>query len=404
MKSEKLLLAIGEARAEFVEESMPAPKRRLLRWASLAACLAVTAAAGAWYFASAGQQNGGGSGELPMLTLSESTASMGFEGYMAYNFDELAFANPWQEGMQLDTLPVYRNGRVYDPGQAAERDYDGMKERLLDAADRLGLDAADIVITDDVPNEEKQAAIREKFASVGDTVPEGYFDPSRFFFEEGGYSAEVDDQMTVTIRPDQPVTLPDGYRFGTNVSYEDMVKSGNYLLEQYRGLIGMKNPVVGITGGDRDIYADQRYELLYYEDGNTPEEKILGYNFNTMRFYYNDEGQLYLLRSYSQDLSDKVGDYPIISANEAKELLLAGNCATSVPYPLAGEEYIARVELLYRTEPSCAYYLPYYRFLAELPEMGARDGLKHYGAYYVPAVESRYIANMPTYDGNFNGA
>ena len=60
--------------------------------------------------------------------------------------------------------------------------------------------------------------------------------------------------------------------------------------------------------------------------------------------------------------------------------------------------------MLYRTEPSCAYYLPYYRFLAELPEMGARDGLKHYGAYYVPAVESRYIANMPTYDGNFNGA
>ena len=168
MKSEKLLLAIGEARAEFVEESMPAPKRRLLRWASLAACLAVTAAAGAWYFASAGQQNGGGSGDLPMLTLSESTASMGFEGYMAYNFDELAFANPWQEGMQLDTLPVYRNGRVYDPGQAAERDYDGMKERLLDAAGRLGLDAADIVITDDVPNEEKQAAIREKFASVGE--------------------------------------------------------------------------------------------------------------------------------------------------------------------------------------------------------------------------------------------
>lgn len=414
MKSEKLLAAVGEVRAEFVEESMPAaPKRRPLRWASLAACLAVTAAAGtaaAWYFTSLGQHNGGGniSGgetELPMLTLSETTVSMGFEGYMVYDFDDLVFANPWHEGMQLDTLPVYRNDLAYnDFGRAVSPDYDRMKERLLDTADRLGLDIENIVITDDVPDEEKQAAIREKFASVGDTVPDGYFDPSRFFFEAGGYSAEVDAQMTVTIELDQPVTLPDGYRFGTNVSYQEMVKAGNYLLEQYRELIGMKNPIAGIGGGDRNIYADQDYRLFYYEDGETPEEQILGYNFNNVHFYYNEEGQLYLIRSYAEDLSDKVGDYPIISAAAAKELLLAGNYATSVPYPLAGEEYIAHVELLYRTERSCEYYLPYYRFLAELPEMGVRDGLKHYGAYYVPAVESRYIANMPTYDGGFNGA
>ena len=28
--------------------------------------------------------------------------------------------------------------------------------------------------------------------------------------------------------------------------------------------------------------------------------------------------------------------------------------------------------------------------------------MKTYGAYYVPAVESRYISNMPVYDGTFN--
>ena len=28
--------------------------------------------------------------------------------------------------------------------------------------------------------------------------------------------------------------------------------------------------------------------------------------------------------------------------------------------------------------------------------------MKTYGAYYVPAVEQRYISNMPSWDGSFN--
>ena len=37
-------------------------------------------------------------------------------------------------------------------------------------------------------------------------------------------------------------------------------------------------------------------------------------------------------------------------------------------------------------------------------EMGdmKKYGLKEYGAYYVPAVEERYISNMPLWDGSFN--
>ena len=46
--------------------------------------------------------------------------------------------------------------------------------------------------------------------------------------------------------------------------------------------------------------------------------------------------------------------------------------------------------------------------LVELPEekevtdSKGDTEMKTYGAYYVPAVESRYISNMPVYDGTFN--
>ena len=91
-------------------------------------------------------------------------------------------------------------------------------------------------------------------------------------------------------------------------------------------------------------------------------------------------------------------------AEAARELLLAGHYATSVPCALPGEESIAKVELVYRAGTYEQVWLPYYRFLAELPkELGPADpALKDYGAYYVPAVEGKYIANMPTYDGGFN--
>lgn len=73
-----------------------------------------------------------------------------------------------------------------------------------------------------------------------------------------------------------------------------------------------------------------------------------------------------------------------------------------IPYAMPGEEYIARVELAYRTGRFEEILLPYYRFYVLLPEIEDNNGLKTYGVYYVPAITDEYIANMPVYDGRFN--
>ena len=99
-----------------------------------------------------------------------------------------------------------------------------------------------------------------------------------------------------------------------------------------------------------------------------------------------------------------MGDYPIIDVGKARELLLDGHYITNVPYELPGENYIAKAELVYRVGELETYYMPYYRFYVEVPEEEgiAGEGTKTYGAYYVPAVESTYISNMPVWDGRFN--
>ncbi|MBQ7774398.1 MAG: hypothetical protein IJ379_00605 [Lachnospiraceae bacterium] len=85
--------------------------------------------------------------------------------------------------------------------------------------------------------------------------------------------------------------------------------------------------------------------------------------------------------------------------------------ATTVPYDFPGEEYIRDCELVYRTHILEKYYIPYYRFYVELPEIegnttinaaALEHGLITYGAYYVPAVEEKYIENMPVGELKFN--
>lgn len=136
-------------------------------------------------------------------------------------------------------------------------------------------------------------------------------------------------------------------------------------------------------------------------------EDILNYNFRCVRFFPGDNGNLNAISmGDGLLLSEKLGDYPVISADEATERLIAGNYQTSVPSAFTGKENIGKIELVYRTGRLEEVLLPYYRFYVLLPDSintaGADNGLKTYGAYYVPAIADEYIADMPTYDGSFN--
>lgn len=157
-------------------------------------------------------------------------------------------------------------------------------------------------------------------------------------------------------------------------------------------------------GGDYSKYdtkLQQEYQIEFYDKGENDVDAIINYNFNQFAFDCDDNGKFYLASICQPDLSKKMGDYPIINTKKAKELLLKGNYITTVPYKIPGENFIAKVELVYRTGAREEYFMPYYCFYVELPEE-ERDGLKTYGAYYVPAVEKEYLTNMPLWDGSFN--
>lgn len=328
---------------------------------------------------------------------------MGFEGYLAHDADELVNANPWNSGLKISSLPVYKNCLHFkkSTGKMTGGDFGQMKAFLLEIARALSIDAANLEITDDSPTPESRRQVEEKFASTGEEVPEGYFDPTAVLAKRNGIRIKVDEAMTAEVAFEQPVALPEGYLSGGSMSYEEAVRIAKYFEKIYRDLIGMKNSKINISGGGYDIESNQWYEIGLYEGEGDVAEQIVNYAFRRAVFYIEKNG-LSMIRLFRPNLSEKIGNYPIITDTKAKELLLNGNYMTTAPDRFPGEQYIVKTELVYRNLEMEEYYMPYYRFYVELPEMERQGGFKNFGIYYVPAIEGDYISNMPVWDGGFD--
>lgn len=321
-------------------------------------------------------------GQLPQLPLSEEVTNpngMGFEGYLAYDCSELVNANPWRQDAKLSTLPVYRNLAPVDAaGVPKAPDPARTREVLLKTASLLGLDP-DSLELDGEPDMGLNFTARAE-----------------------GVEIRAWEDQTVTISFDPAIPLPEEYEFGYSAAYEELAAAAEYLKAEYRDLIAMDDPQVNISSGDYTIYGDQMYSLEFFDKGDSLVDTLINYNFRRAAFCGDDEGKLFIIRLYSTDLSEKAGDYPIITAQAAQKLLLEGRYITNVPYELPGKQYVKEVELIYLTGGREAYFMPYYRFLVEIPEAARENGLNIYGAYYVPAVEEAYLTGLPVWDGSFN--
>ena len=396
MRGEELLYKMSLAEPEFVEAAERRPVKRKAKWISwgaAAACICI-ALFGAMVFG--GREN---TALQPISIPEYETGGMGFEGYMVYDPSELENGSPWTADAELETLPVYKN-LAYDPSGAGVPkglSEDEMRKKLHETADALGLEiVSEEVITDGYELVE------------GKTVPSDV--PTRIEAETalGTLSVWANAHIRLDFGLEDGIELPDEYSFtysGTSDAEAEAVLG--YLAERYAAAFGYEN-TAAVSWADRDIYGEQNRRYNLYEYSGDPVEDILNFNLRKIGFSPNEEGELWLIGADDAlSVAEKIGDYPIVGLEEATQRLVEGYYSTSVPFAMPGEEYIARVELMYRSGPLEEILLPYYRFYVLLPDtdgwiMERENGLKTYGAYYVPAIADEYITDMPVYDGHFN--
>lgn len=384
MNAKKFSDAMSELDSKYVDEALNYKKKaknpRWIKWGAMVACVVVAILAGVRVIAP--EKDG-----LQMLTIPDiESNAMGFESWLGYDISQWDDGNPWSESMEFSVLPVYRNGSYDSTGKPVGLSQADMKQRLETAIVALDLDSYNI----ETEQEYLTASTDElQICVYADGIIEVWFENGR--------------------------TLPEKYSFTlfdtTDAEAEQVLE---YLSQEYSELIGLSEPKKVLSGSyiiwnDYDeagnYITEPRFEREYvlYDSAGDELEDILNYNFNCVQFYPDDHGNLSLIRIYSGlSCAEKMGDYPIISTDEAYELLLEEHYITSVPYAITDTDLICRVELVYRNSRTEKTFLPYYRFYIELPEMRRENGLTDYGAYYVPAIQEAYIRNMPLWDGSIN--
>lgn len=386
MNGNEFLDKMSLADPAYVEEAdRPVKKRTAWRkWGAMAACLAVLLGVGFLFFpTSTPNVPEPVPTELPTLPVSmgPSLGGYGYEGYYVRDISDLKNTSPSQIGSLPDTLPVFRNATGGYPLQAATEEYKAKMLTLCrSVAGRLGWDA-------------------EKTAEVWEERSDGLAPTTVTATGADGVKIEVDQFMTVTI------SYPDRNRpFSENVlpTYDDAHKLAEKLLAEYRDLMNFANPQICITGGYYNIDGEQSYDIAFVETGGTQTEELLEFFFHGAEFFCNEDGEPWLIHLRCTDLSDKVGDYPIITAQQAQAQLVASHYITSCGWEMPGEAYIRKVELVYRTGEYDEYFMPYYRFYVELLEEAPVESCMHLAAYYVPAVAEEYLAPLSTWDGRFN--
>ena len=307
--------------------------------------------------------------DLPTLEIGAHDGGYGYEGYLAHDISELVNANPWNENISLAALPVFRVKNDTSENK--------LEELITATAEKLNLKGFNSFTNDGGAVFSESESIKITATDIGIFV---YFKKAE--------------------------SLPERYNFGYYASYKDMKKSAGYLKNKYSALFKDGKYILNLYGGDYDIYGRQKYHISFYRDSGDTVQKIINYNFYKTYFTPNDNGELELINTDLPDLGNKIGNYPVISPDKAKELLYDGKYVTSSPTAIKKSDKTAQTELVYRFAPWEKYYIPYYRFFVAEERTGneslEKQGFKCYCAYYVPAVEEKYIANMPLWNGALN--
>ena len=395
MKNRRLLDALEKIDDEYIEEASPveAKNNKLpwIKWTAIAASVALIAFVGISALNSSNKEpeilpN------LPSLDSSIEFGGMGFEGIMVHDITECDNNNPWSEDIVLQTLPVFRNLAYFSgAGETVYFNKNKMTQIAQTAADALG----------------------EKIISIKcepDNCIEGNV-YTLLYAETESYKISVNGNGFTGIEFKIPALLPEEYSFDKgSTTKQEAQKTILYLSEEYKKLTGFSYPASTLFvsygfSGERGL------SFGSYDKSEDILQSILNFSFNSVWFYPDFNGELYLIHKNNLLSSSlKLGDYPIISSKDAKKMLLEGNYITSVPKENLKNEKIRKadvdkVELVYLTRATIKTYMPYYKFYVELiHEEGVEmaKGLTTYGIFYVPAVRGEYLSDFPPVESIYN--
>jgi len=224
-----------------------------------------------------------------------------------------------------------------------------------------------------------------------------------------GYVVAETEEATITIDGrDAKIEIKnilqeEEYWMKTELTDSEARELFNRYIDYFSDLLDFDDPIAVVEKSYTT--GVQKREFFVYDRTGDETEDLLNHRYNRVEFVFSMLGGSLseIIIHNGLSTAEKLGDYPVISVADAKELLLAGSFfaeGAKSDYRIE-EKNIAGVELMYPSSIGHETIIPYYCFYIELNEgfPTLPDGLSRYRACYVPAIDSRYIENMPSYGG-----
>lgn len=275
-----------------------------------------------------------------------------------------------------ETWPVYRT-------MAAARtiDAEGMRARLETLLTALGLDPAlaqDAVYTGltQAEAEEQAAALRQNGGSQGDELA---------LWADAA-------AMTLDVAPgdDWPQGLT--LSVGCDGTATALVPGATAAARTPASEVLANWPEVAALAGENAQPADSNATdgaALFRENG------VLG-ELRCVQVQLDEAGGLCRVVWRAPDLGEPLAACTALTLAEAKDLLRQ-NVFLTAGGALDGQtvlDDLAGVELVYPQSRACAWYLPYWRFIADEGPAGQDTGERLYGEYLVPAVSLDELCDL----------
>lgn len=430
MKSnEALYSVIGEIRAEYIPDTDKKKKASPLKWAAIGSFAAAAAVVGFFAVRGMGVVDFSKVNEweeyriypevsyrdsvivdepqkIPYQSNEYMAVSAGSDRWYDLSQD---WGNPWSEELapQLTKLPVFKDLAFYGESQYMPPHYyteEQMREMAEKTATALG-----VIIIDTVCQYEGN--LDYPAVSFNDEELPWYLEAICDGWEYGAekITLKVYGGGSISISfgegiDERYLWLPDEYDFLYESSDDSRVEEAlGYLADKFKNLLQFENPCISVCTYKYDsVYRTMGRADKIFNRSDDIVQSILNYNLAYARFesyplsessFNNGSKTITLYNSLVS--AEYLGDYPVISPEEAKELLLNEGYYVYMPTgyfkssKTIAPEKIVKTELVY-DQTDTGYFIPYYNIYVE-KDKESENGYKKYLCVKVSAIREEYF-------------
>ncbi len=307
-----------------------------------------------------------------------------------FNYSELEIRGPWN-GEILETMPVYMSHST-----ELTVNLDKMYALARDAATALGIPADSLTISDNFQDMEETIEYHRKLGKEAGAADEeidkeinriirSTMSCSYVKAKADGITIQVDTAFCTTILFDEPIKLPDNITLDQNTSDNDKAKLFEYFADNYKELTKFSKPAYGngmnFNSGGFSIY----------ESSCDLTDQIVNYWINSIEFIadFENPDSINQIRIYSGENCEKLGDYPVLTAEQAEAILKSTKYDDKKRMPADAE--ILKVDLIYRNLAGSTGVIPYYEFYVKTDKEVYFDKEVTCDVYTIAAVPEEFI-------------